>query len=238
MRMAPSKKEVFRKTFMAIPLPFSKWLYAVARNSLFRDPHQPYFELAFEKVQSMHVAGDYLEFGVYQGTSFILAARMAERHSLKAMRYFAFDSFEGLPEAEGRKFNKGDYCCSEESFTCMITKAGVPLRKVVRVKGWYDETLTNYTRKRHQLNQAAVIHVDCDLYSSAKVVLAFVEHLVQVGTILIFDDWYAFSNEADMRNFGEQKAFNEWPLKDAFEDFYDFSTTKAFIMTKAYSPRH
>ena len=120
----------------------------------------------------------------------------------------------------------------------MITKAGVPLHKVVRVKGWYDETLTNRTKKTHQLNRAAVIHVDCDLYSSAKVVLAFIEYLVQVGTILIFDDWYAFSNEEDMRDFGEQKAFNEWPLKAAFEDFYDFSTTKAFIMTKAFTPRH
>ena len=79
---------------MTIPLPFSKWLYAFARNNVFRDPHQPYFDMAFQKVQSMQIDGDYLEFGVYQGTSFILAARMAEKHSLNAMRYFAFDSFE------------------------------------------------------------------------------------------------------------------------------------------------
>jgi O-methyltransferase len=242
MRMPPSKKEALRKTFITIPLPFSKWLYAFARSSVFPNTHQPYFDMAFQRVKSMQLDGDYLEFGVYQGISFILAASMAEKNGLKIMRYFAFDSFEGLPEAEGKKFNKGDYCCSEEGFTRMIRKAGVPLRKVVKVKGWYDETLTSHTKKRHQLNRAAVVHVDCDLYSSAKVVLAFVEDLVQVGTVLIFDDWYAFCDEEDMKGFGEQKAFNEWPLKDAFEDFYDGATSggvsKAFIMTRANTPRH
>jgi hypothetical protein len=236
--MAPSKKKTFREIFMTIPLPFSKWLYACARNSVFRDPHRRYFDMAFQKVRSVQIDGDYLEFGVYQGNTFILAASLAEKYGMKKMRYFAFDSFEGLPEAEGKKFNKGDYCCSEESFTRMIRKAGVFLHKVVKVKGWYSESLTNDTKKKYQLVRAAVIHVDCDLYSSAKAVLAFIEDLVYPGTILIFDDWYAFCNAENMENFGEQKAFSEWTLKPAFEDFYDFSTTKAFIMTKASTPVH
>ncbi len=188
--------------------------------------------MAFKKARSLQIEGDYLEFGVFQGNSFILAARLAEKYGMNKMRYFAFDSFEGLPEGEGQCFSKGDYCCSEQSFMRMVVKAGVRLDKVVLVKGWYDESLTVDTKKRYQLDRAAVIHIDCDLYASARVVLPFVEDLLQKGTILIFDDWYVFRHEEEMKEFGEQKAFNEWPVRNAFEGFYDFPPAKAFIMTK------
>lgn len=217
---------------MGIPLPLSKWLYTVARNNLFLDGKRPYFDMAFQKVWNMQIDGDYLEFGVYRGNSFILAASLAEKYGMRKMRYFAFDSFEGLPEAEGKKFNRGDYRCSEENFIRMIRKAGVSLHRVVSVKGWYSESLTSDTKRKYELDRATVIHVDCDLYSSTKLVLAFVEDVIQVGTILIFDDWYAFSNETDREDFGEQKAFNEWTLRCAFEDFYDFPPTRAFIASR------
>ena len=231
-KMLRSTKEMLRKLFLSIPLPFSKWLYAVARSTLFRDPHQPYFDMAFQEVKIKKLKGHYLEFGVFQGNSFILAAKLAERHGLKTMRFFAFDSFEGLPEDEGTKFRKGNYYCPEENFTRTIRKAGVIVNKVVVVKGWYKQSLTDDTKRKYQLNLAAVIHVDCDLYSSTADVLEFIKDIVQVGTIVIFDDWYAYRDEEKPGDFGEQKAFNEWSLRDAFEDFYDFSTTKAFIMTQ------
>jgi len=114
----------------------------------------------------------------------------------------------------------------------MIRKAGVILQRVLVVKGWYKQSLTYDTKREYQLNLAAVIHVDCDLYSSTVDVLAFIKDIVQIGTILIFDDWYAFRDEEKKEDFGEQKAFEEWSLRHAFEGFYDFPPTKAFIMTK------
>jgi hypothetical protein len=233
-----SRKETFRKLFLRVPLPFSKWLYAIARIALIPDGHEPYFDMAFREVQTRKLKGDYLEFGVFQGNSFILSVNLAERHALKAMRFFAFDSFEGLPEDEGMKFKKGDYYCPEERFTRMVRKAGVIVQKVVVVKGWYKQSLTYDTKKRYQLNLAAVIHVDCDLYSSTVDVLAFIEDIVQTGTILIFDDWYAFRDEERIEDFGEQKAFNEWSLRPAFEGFYDYPPTKAFIMTQHANQIH
>ena len=124
MTMPPSRKEAFRQIFMSIPLPFSKWLYAFARNNLFPDGRQTYFDMAFQKVRSMQIEGDYLEFGVWYGNSFILAASLAEKYRTKRMRLFGFDSFEGLPKGEGKRFTKGDYCCSEQSFTRMIGASG------------------------------------------------------------------------------------------------------------------
>jgi O-methyltransferase len=232
MRLALNKKEAFRRLFVSVPLPFSKWLYAFARNSVLRDAAQPYFDMAFQTIRSMQLRGDYLEFGVYAGTSFILAASSAAKHGLGTMRYFAFDSFEGLPEAEGGIFNRGDFCRSEQDFTRMITKAGVPLDKVVKVKGWYHQSLTKDIKEKYRLDRAAIVHIDCDLYSSTRDVLSFLQDIVQIGTILIFDDWHVFHNEKRSQDLGEEKAFREWPLRSAFEELYDVPPSKAFIMTR------
>jgi len=52
-----------------------------------------------------------------------------------------------------------------------------------------------------------MIHIDCDLYESAKTVLSFITPIVQEGTIIMFDDWYQFRGNPDK---GEQRAFREW----------------------------
>jgi O-methyltransferase len=57
------------------------------------------------------------------------------------------------------------------------------------------------------MKKAAIIHVDCDLYASAKIALEFVKPLLVDGTVIIFDDWYCFRGKSE---FGEQCAFNEW----------------------------
>jgi hypothetical protein len=69
------------------------------------------------------------------------------------------------------------------------------------------------------------------LYSSTKDALKFIEDIVQVGTIIIFDEWTAFRDEERPQDFGEYRAFNEWPFRKSFEDFYDSGRRKAFIMT-------
>lgn len=227
----PSGKDLLRQFFAILPLPFSKWLYALARNTVFADPRQSYFEKAFQRVRELQLRGDYLEFGVYQGGSFILAARLAAKYGLSAMRYFAFDSFQGLPEGEGKRFAAGEFACSEEYFMRIIARAGVPMDKVVKVKGWYRDSLTDDVKKKYALERAAVIHIDCDLYSSTKDVLRFIEDMVQAGTVIIFDDWSAFRNEDCPEEFGEPKAFKEWPLGKEFEEFSEFRASKAFIMT-------
>jgi O-methyltransferase len=230
MAIAPKSKEMLLKTFASMPLPLSKWLYGFARNSIFPDERLPYWKKAFEKVREMRLSGDYLEFGVYRGTSFILAASLAARNGLDAMRFFAFDSFEGLPESEGKVFSHGQFACSEETFTQLITKAGVPMDRVEKVKGFYDLSLTSEAKRKYALTRAAIVHIDCDLYSSTKDVLAFIEDLLQEGTIVIFDDWSSFRNEQNPDEFGEAKAFNEWRRRSAFQDFYESDRSKAFIV--------
>jgi hypothetical protein len=179
------------------------------------------------------VEGDYLEFGVYKGASLISAyhilknvyteAQVVSDHRTatdiakigqvwEKMRFFAFDSFEGLPEiegldAQGNDFAIGKYTYAEARFRDNLAKEGVPLAKVVTVPGWFERTCSAETIGRFGIKSAAIIHVDCDLYSSAKTVLEFVKPLLVDGTIIIFDDWFCFRGNPDL---GEQRAFAEW----------------------------
>src|SRR5687767_14085356 len=55
-------------------------------------------EVLQERIGESKRLGDYLEFGVYNGTSLLAACRQTAAMNLSHMRLFGFDSFEGLPQ--------------------------------------------------------------------------------------------------------------------------------------------
>jgi len=223
-------KPILRRLYLRAPTFLSAAVYSIFRTG--SNPRRPFFERAFSTVVSSGAEGDYLEFGVYQGSSLIMAFELAQKHRLDSMRFFAFDSFQGLPASEG-KFQKGDYSCSKEEFIKVSQKGGVDLEKVRIVEGLYSDSLTDTEKRESGLTRAAIVHVDCDLYDSAKEVLSFLEGLVHPGSILIFDDWHVFDDagtEEAVALHGERKAFEEWSLAEHFDEFYDSKWGKAFLM--------
>jgi hypothetical protein len=179
--------------------------------------------------------GDYLEFGVFRGATFIRAYHTIKevyavasgddmvgaghttpgeaewlRAQWRQMRFFAFDSFRGLPDEVGTgapAFVAGKYSCGEEEFRANLRRAQVPVDRVETVPGWYADSLTAETRERHGGRPAAIVFVDCDLYSSTTSVLEYVTPLLQEGTVLVFDDWYHYRGDPGS---GEQRAAGEW----------------------------
>jgi O-methyltransferase len=211
-------------------------------------------------IASEKIEGDYLEFGVYSGGSFIYAYHVIKsafdpeqepngpersdedaieiKRVWEKMRFFAFDSFAGLPEPVGidrrsNDFVKGKYSCPEEIFRLKIKSAAVPESKVVSVAGLFDETCGPETITKYSMKKAAIIHVDCDLYASARTALEFVQPLLTDGTIIIFDDWYCFRGNP---NLGEQKAFNEWKAMLSDWSFMEYQKegpwSNSFIATR------
>jgi hypothetical protein len=173
------------------------------------------------------VEGDYLEFGVFRGASFSEAFRKIEqqrrvvarelppspatRQWIAAQpRYFAFDSFEGLPDGDAARqvdYYAGAYACSEEQFRRNVARDGTDLNRVITVRGMYDQSLTPEVKRQHQLRRAAMIMIDCDLYESTVPVLDFITDIVGQGTIIIFHDWFRFKGSPHQ---GEQRACAEW----------------------------
>lgn len=160
------------------------------------------------------IAGDYIEFGVYEGLTFELALMSAGKYfskkSLEAPRFFAFDSFCGLPSPDASRdstfFREGAYSASLDKFKRKISHAarGWDVRII---PGFYEKSLNPDILKEHSLKAAAFVNVDCDLYNSARIVLQFITPVLQNGTILYFDDWYFSRGD---RTLGEMGACNDW----------------------------
>lgn len=158
--------------------------------------------------------GDYLEFGVYRGNTFLHAYKYLANLFPK-MKFWAFDSFEGLPAPKGldkkdgftSNYHAGEFACSKEEFTKILKAAKCDPAKIELVKGWYDKTLTAERAKNYKIKKAAFIWIDCDLYESTVPILKFITPYLQKGTVIVFDDYHAFRNLPD---FGEQKAIRQW----------------------------
>ena len=216
--------------YLRIPQPLAKLLYRSVRATIAKDPRQSQFDAVFKHVICESIPGDYLEFGVFRGSSMALAYKCATRGHLEKMRFFGFDSFEGLPDSEGGVFEKGTMVCSQKQFLKLIAQYGIDTTRVTTVKGWYKESLTAQLRQTHALTQAAVVNIDCDLYESTKIVLDFIADLLKPGSILIFDDWYHFAHKVNPAQYGEQRAFEEWHISKYFRVFKDVvGRSKSFI---------
>ena len=158
------------------------------------------------------VGGDYLEFGVYGGSSFATAYHFAQLHDLAKMRFYAFDSFEGMPaprglDSEGYQHTRGTFDCDVDTFRKFISGNGVDTARVEVVAGWYDDVLNDDLRQRLPIESAAIVSADCGLYESTSSVLNFVVDYVVDGTVLIFGDWHSFRSDPQR---GQQRAFSEW----------------------------
>lgn len=203
--------------------------FSFFQNFLNYSPREKIIKTTMEFISHSNIKGDYLEFGVYKGNTFIAAYNFAQKMALRLMRFYAFDSFQGLPELGGVdnnkfcEFNKGQYFCNLSEFKKNISRRGVKLDKIEIIPGWYNEVLNKETKNKIGIKKAAVIWIDCDLYESTVPVLNFITDYVQDGTVLIFDDWFCFKGNP---NYGEQKAFKEWLKKNSkiiITEFHKFA---------------
>jgi O-methyltransferase len=155
--------------------------------------------------------GDYLEFGVFNGTSLVAAFRETQALGLN-MRLIGFDSFQGLPQAAAHEddgqWHPGAWK-SELAFTkAVLDDEGVDMNRVTLVPGWFSDTCVPETARKYGITKASVIMVDCDIYSSTKDALRFCAPLIQDTTLMLFDDWH--TGQLAAKNKGERKAFEEW----------------------------
>ena len=159
--------------------------------------------------------GDYLEFGVYVGTSMACMHRALVQEALDDVRMFGFDSFEGLPPMTGDEdtasyglWTRGQYRAPLQTARANLASKGVDMERVTLVKGWFEDTLTPELAERHRLDKAGVIMIDCDLYTSAKTALEFCAPLIRDRAVILFDEWFPATVAAD--NAGERRAFAEF----------------------------
>jgi hypothetical protein len=129
------------------------------------------------------------------------------------IKVFGFDSFTGLPEDwidfEGKIVGGGG--CKKGLFDNEGNVPNIP--NITFYKGLFQDTLQEYLKIGETI---ALIHMDCDLYSSTKFVLNGLNDLIKENTFISFDEWIyqecVGKTGDENRLFGdhEQRAFYEW----------------------------
>lgn len=172
---------------------------------------------AWGYVYSNQLKGAYYEFGVYRGASFReswkalgeftrwqkeqLTAEEPWRREVAAAyakhthHFYAFDTFSGIPDnPEGHPiFKKGTFAGSLEAFREGNELVGLRESPSVRYfQGTFAEVSAAQGPALKELDLAAVVNVDCDLYESSRDALALIAPKLQQGTVLMMDDWNQF----------------------------------------------
>jgi hypothetical protein len=117
-----------------------------------------------------------LEFGVWSGTTLALIAGLRSGDQ----PVYGFDSFEGLPEDWRSTFPAATFAVDE-----LPKIEGAEL-----VVGWFDDTLPGFLESHP--GPVALLHVDGDLYSSAKTVLDLCGPRLVEGSMVVFDEYFNY----------------------------------------------
>jgi len=119
------------------------------------------------------------EFGVHKGDSVRIIA-----DSLPNMLIHGFDSFEGFPD-DGRTDWQSD-------FSLNGLAPAVPTNVTLH-KGFFSESIPGFLLQLDAEAQAALIHIDCDIYSSTSDVLRLLSARIRSGTLIVFDELLHYS---------------------------------------------
>jgi hypothetical protein len=173
------------------------------------------FGTVLDFIQASQLEGDIYEFGTFDGyTARHLALAMTAKNRPASTRLHLFDTFTGFPELTSA-VDKSSYEVHWEPGACAAAPGAADrLRRMLGMLlsddrftvnvGTFADTLTPAAAER----PAALVHVDCDLYESAKLVLDRMLEFgkIQDGTVLVFDD---FNCARANPEFGERRAMHE-----------------------------
>lgn len=129
-------------------------------------------------LNSCSVEGTICEFGVAGGATLKFIAQRTPG------LVHGFDSFLGIPETWSHFQRQGRCSCDGKA------PDGLPTNVVIH-SGWFDETLTEFSEIEQPLR---FIHIDSDLYSSAKIIFDRLGKSIVPGSVILFDEYFNYPN--------------------------------------------
>jgi O-methyltransferase len=185
------------------------------------------------------INGDYLEFGVYTGSSFCHSIRCCHfteklNKNVIETKFYGFDSFAGFGKIDANEkhpfYTDTNFDTSFENVNNRVKKIQGNY-KCELIKGFFNETL-NDGAKSLGINLARIIFIDSDTYSSANDALTFCIPTIQEGTFVILDDFFSYKGNIGK---GVARAFNEFLIKancEVREVFTYGMGGKVFVISK------
>lgn len=160
------------------------------------------------------IDGDYLEFGVFTGSSFCHSIRCYQKTlrlnpNVLNTKFYGFDSFSGFGEIAA---DDAHPFYTDENFSTSLDEVTKRVSRVAKkvqyqlVPGFFSDTL-KVGPSAFGIKKAKIIFIDSDTYSSASEALIFCSSIIQEGSFIILDDFYSYRGSSTR---GVAKAFNEF----------------------------
>ena len=203
---------------------------------------------------SNHLLGDYVEFGVYKGDTLAQSVLQYQQFKTwlenqkndkekwrnkvalssplnKNIFFHGLDTFQGMPENNEKffVFDKGNF---EASFDDVNKRLNSLDEKVYLYKGLFTET-ANQLKNNLLDKKVSIVNIDCDIYSSTVDSLNIISDYLQVGSIILLDDYNSFNadnNKGQRKAISEFKSNSNWVLEPFFS--YMFSGQSFLICGK------
>lgn len=147
--------------------------------------------------------GDFLEVGVWRGGSGCLLAMASQR---PGRRVLLADTFEGVVKAGelDTRYSGGEHSDTDiDLVNALVARCGV-IDRVETLKGVFPEFNSERVGER-----LALLHIDVDVYESARSVLEWALPRLQIGAVVVFDDYGFFGCEGVTRLVNEFMVGNQ-----------------------------
>ncbi len=229
----------------------------VNRGPLNLNSRRGAFHKCWGHVFTNHLHGDYVEFGVYRGDSLIESieaflefkkwlleeavspeqwrAKQAQSSPLNdKIMFHGLDTFQGIPANDEHNFtfSEGDFYAAKSVVENRLKKHFTNGITTHLYEGSFKST--GVSLKKTLFNRKiSIANIDCDLESSAMCALNIIEEFLQIGSIIMFDDYNAFSAN---NNKGERAAFSKFREKSRFvyEPYFPYQYVgQAFLTVEA-----
>lgn len=159
------------------------------------------------------IEGDYLEFGVFTGSSFCHSIRCCKKliklnPDLIKTKFYGFDSFAGfgiLEDGDEHPFY------TDENFATSLATVKKRAQAVSGnfefrlIPGFFSDSLKPGAQS-FGIEKSRVIFIDSDTYASARDALQFCMPTLQQGTFIVLDDYFSYRGSEQK---GVRRAFSE-----------------------------
>src|SRR5260370_38983091 len=151
-------------------------------------------------VLASNIPGDFVQCGVFRGGTAFLMADLLRQAGVHDRKVWLFDSFEGMPPVEEIDGPAAIAEANDPESPLHIENSKASVDEVCRtaselgltsyveiVKGWFSQTLP---ASRDRVGPIAILHVDCDWYSSVRCCLETFYYQVGQGGFVMLGDYY------------------------------------------------
>lgn len=144
---------------------------------------------------SANHAGDFLEMGVYKGTSISRFSGLYKRYGVKK-RLIGIDTFKGLDDA----WSNVDHL---DAFDLKGNPPKLGDPQITLLAGSVIDVLPGWLKENEV--ELSLIHFDMDLYEPTKFALELLKHKLKPGSLVLFDNLHSYPGW----QYGEYRALTE-----------------------------